>query len=52
MKSAAGTRACRLGVSKDVADRLRSKHMRRVLEEHEYVLQSYRSQRFGGRTGR
>jgi hypothetical protein len=36
-----------LGVSKDVADRLRSKHMRRLLEEHEYVLQSYWVQRFG-----
>ena len=32
-----------LGVSK----RLRSKHMRRLLEEHEYVLQSYWAQRFG-----
>jgi hypothetical protein len=36
-----------LGVSKDIADRLRSKHMRRLLEEHEYVLQSYWAQRFG-----
>ena len=27
-----------LGISKDIADRLRSKHMRRLLEEHEYVL--------------
>ena len=26
-----------LGVSKNIADRLRSKHMRRLLEEHEYV---------------
>jgi hypothetical protein len=31
----------KLGVSKDIADRFRSKHMRRLLEEHEYVLQSY-----------
>jgi hypothetical protein len=30
-----------LGVSKDIADRLRSRHMRRLLEEHEYVLPSY-----------
>ena len=30
-----------LGVSEDIADRLRSKCMRRLLEEHEYVLQSY-----------
>ena len=36
-----------LGVSKDIVDRLRSKHMRRLLEEHEYVLQSYWAQRFG-----
>ena len=36
-----------LGISKDIADRLRSKHMRRLLEEHEYVLQSYWAQRFG-----
>ena len=44
MKSAAGTRACR---SWEFADRLRSKHMRRLLEEHEYLLQSYWAQRFG-----
>ena len=30
-----------LGVSKDIADRLRSRHMRKLLEEHEYVLQSW-----------
>ena len=38
-----------LGVSKDIADRLRSKHMRRLLEEpcDKYVLQSYWAQRFG-----
>ena len=36
-----------LGVSKDIADRLRSRHMRTLLEEHEYVLQSYWAQRFG-----
>ena len=30
-----------------LADRLRSKHMRRLLEEHEYVLQIYWAQRFG-----
>ena len=35
------------GVSKDIADRLRSKHMRRLLKDHEYVLQSYWAQRFG-----
>ena len=35
-----------LGVSKDITDRLRSKHMRRLPEEHEYVLQSYWAQRF------
>ena len=35
-----------LGVFKDIADRLRSKHMRRPLEEHVYVLQSYWGQRF------
>ena len=35
-----------LRVSKDIADRLRSKHMRRLVEEHEYVLQSYWTQRF------
>ena len=34
-------------ISKDIVDRLRSKHMRRLLEEHEYVLQSYWPQRFG-----
>ena len=31
-----------LGVSKDITERLRGKHMRRLLEKHEYVLQSYR----------
>ena len=35
-----------LGVSKDSADRPRSKHTRRLLEEHEYVLQSYWAKRF------
>jgi hypothetical protein len=41
-----------LGVSKDIADRLRSKHMRRLLEEHEYVLQSLLGAEVWGRTGR
>ena len=36
-----------LGISKDITDRLRSKHMKRLLEEHEYVLQCYWAQRFG-----
>jgi hypothetical protein len=31
-----------LGVSKDIAaDRLRSRHMRRLAEKHKYVLHSY-----------
>ena len=34
-----------LRVTKDSADRLRGKHMRRLLEEHKRVVQSYRSQR-------
>ena len=34
-----------LGVSKDISDRPRSKHMKRLPEEHEYVLQSYWAQR-------
>jgi hypothetical protein len=37
----------KLEVFTNIADRLRSKHMRRLLEEHEYVLQSYWAHRFG-----
>ena len=40
-----------LGISKDIVNRLRSKHMRRLLEEHEYVLQSYWALRFGEQGG-
>ena len=36
-----------MNMHENIADRLRSKHMRRLLEEHEYVLQSYWAQRFG-----
>jgi hypothetical protein len=53
LKWTAGLRALpELGVDKGIADRLRGKYMRRLLEEHEYVLKGYWAQRFGERQGK